>query len=307
MSSLELFHLLRPWVLLLLIPAWGFVWWLLRQQNDLLRWKKVVNPVLLKHLLVESNAKSSKVKAPWHLAVVWTLIVIALSGPSWVLKPAPFSQDEAEIVFVVKVTPSMQEKDLLPSRLKRTVLKMKDLMDIKKDTKIALVAYSGSAHLVLPMTKDHSILNTFSQALDPKIMPKEGAYLNAALLLASKQFESQGGTVVVFADSLNSEVLKNDLAENPKVILYAMASSELLDSKSFESASALLGGEYVQMSLDTRDVEEISALMDTAFNKAMSDDKSRYEDGGYWLLPLILLLMALWLRRGFVAEAWRVS
>ena len=312
MSSLELFHLLRPWMLVLLFPAWGFVWWLLRQQNDVLRWKSLVNPLLLKHLLVESNTKASKVQtskilAPWHLGIVWTLIIIALAGPSWKLKPAPFSQDEAQIVFVLKVTESMETKDIMPSRLKRTVLKMKDLMAERVDAKMALVAYSGSAHLVLPMTKDHNILNTFAQALDPKIMPIQGDNLKDTLTLAAEQFESNGGTIVVFTDSVNVGELKVDLAHNPKVIFFAMASSELVDVKSFEKAASVLDGSYVQMSADNQDVVQTVALIDTAFTQADAEDNTRYEDGGYWLLPLIILLMALWLRRGFIAEAWRVS
>lgn len=312
MSSLELFHLLRPWILLLLLPAWGFVWWLLRQQNDLLRWKSVVNPLLLKHLLVEPNAKASKVQtsrilAPWHLGIVWTLIIIALSGPSWKLKPVPFSQDEAQIVFVLKVTESMETKDIMPSRLKRTVLKMKDLMAERVDAKMALVAYSGSAHLVLPMTKDHNILNTFAQALDPKIMPIQGDDIMEALKLASEQFESKGGTIVVFTDSVNVGALKADLTHNPKVIFFAMASSELVNVKSFKKAASLLDGSYVQMTADNRDVVQAADLIATAFTQAGAEDNTRYEDGGYWLLPFIVLLMALWLRRGFIAEAWRVS
>ena len=312
MSSVELFHLLRPWMLVLLFPAWAFVWWLLRQQNDVLRWKSVVNPLLLKHLLVESNVKASKVQtskilAPWHLGIVWTLIIIALSGPSWKLKPAPFSQDEAQIVFVLKVTQSMETKDIMPSRLKRTVLKMKDLMAEHVDAKMALVAYSGSSHLVLPMTKDHNILNTFSQALDTKIMPIQGDDIKEALKLASEQFESKGGTIVVFTDSVNVGALKVDLVHNPKVILFAMASSELVDVKSFEKAASILNGSYVQMSTNNQDVVQTATLIDTAFAKANTEDNTRYEDGGYWLLPLIILLMALWLRRGFIGEAWRVS
>jgi len=312
MSSLELFHLLRPWMLLLLLPAWGFVWWLLRQQNDVLRWKSLVNPLLLKHLLVKPNTKASKIQAShfsasWHLGIVWTLIIIALSGPSWKLKPAAFSQDEAQIVLVLKVTQSMETKDVMPSRLKRTVLKMKDLMEERVDAKMALVAYSGSAHLVLPMTKDHNILNTFAQALDPKIMPTQGDDINAALRLASKQFESKGGTIVVFTDSVNVGELKSDLVHDPKVILFAMASAELADVKSFEKASSLLGGTYVQMSVDNQDIVRASASINTAFAQADAEDNTHYEDGGYWLLPLIILFMALWLRRGFIAEAWRVS
>jgi len=311
MSSLELFHFLRPWMLLLLIPGWLFVWWLLRQQNDILRWKAIVNPKLLSHLLVESREKVSKIQAPWHLGVVWSLIVLALSGPAWQLKPAPFTQDEAQIVFVMKVTESMETKDLTPSRLKRAVFKMKDMMDLRPDTKAALVAYSGSAHLVLPLTKDHAILNTFSQALSPKIMPQKGDNLKEALLLAAKQFDSRGGTIVVFADAVDptqaKAVSKKGLAQDAKVLFLAVASLELLDQKGFEQSTSLLDAEWTGMTVDDQDVKKIASWVDTAFSKAGAKDNARYEDGGYLLIPLILLLMLLWFRQGFIAEAWRVS
>lgn len=256
---------------------------------------------------MELNTKASKIQAPWHFAIVWTLIIIALAGPSWKLKPAPFSQDEAQIVFVLKVTESMETKDIMPSRLKRTVMKMKDLMDERVDAKMALVAYSGSAHLVLPMTKDHNILNIFAQALEYHIMPTQGDNIKEALHLASEQFESKGGTIVLFTDSVNVGELESNLAHSPKVILFAMASSELLDDKSFGKAASLVNGSYVHMRADNQDVKQVAALMDTAFAQAGAEDNTRYEDGGYWLSPLIVVLMALWLRRGFIAEAWRVS
>lgn len=311
MSSVELFHFLRPWMLLLLIPGWLFVWWLLRQQNDILRWKTLVNPKLLPHLLVQSGDKASKIQAPWHLGIVWTVIILALSGPAWQLKPAPFTQDEAQIVFVMKVTESMQTKDLMPSRLKRAVFKMKDLMDLRPDTKAALVAYSGSAHLVLPLTKDHAILNTFSQALEPGIMPEKGDNLKDALQLASKQFESEGGTIVVLTDAVEvaqaKEISKEGVVHDAKVLFLAVASPELLDAKGFEQSASVLDAEWTQMTVDEQDVQKIASWIDTAFQQAGSKDDARYEDGGYLLLPLILLLMLLWFRQGFIAEAWRIS
>lgn len=277
----------------------------------MLRWKTIVNPKLLPHLLVESGEKVSKIQAPWHLGMVWTLMVLALSGPAWQLKPAPFTQDEAQIVFVMKVTESMQTKDLMPSRLKRAVFKMKDLMDLRPDTKAALVAYSGSAHLVLPLTKDHAILNTFSQALSPGIMPQKGDNLKDALLLASEQFDSEGGTIVVFADAVDpaqaKAVTEKSLAQDAKVLFLAVASPELRDTKGFEQSVSLLGAEWTGMTVDDQDVKKIASWVDTVFQQAGAKDDARYEDGGYLLIPLILLLMFLWFRQGFIAEAWRVS
>lgn len=307
MSSIELFHLLRPWVLLLLIPSWGFVWWLLRQQNDLIKWKKLIDEKLLKHLLLKPNAKASKLSAPLHFGFVWTLMIVALSGPSWQLKPSPFSEDKAEIVFVMKVTPSMDTEDLMPSRLKRAVMKMKDIMDTRKELKISLVAYSGSAHLVLPMTKDHTILNTFAQALDPKIMPLEGDNLKDALELANKQFDSLGGTIIVLTDSVNPKIVKKAEIDNTNTLLLSIASSELVDTISFQKSASLLNGSYVAMTQDDQDVVSIASKIDSAFEQAGKDDDSRYEDQGYLLLPLILLWVLLFFRAGFMGEVWRVS
>jgi len=311
MSSLELFHFLRPWMLLLLIPGWILVWWLLRQQNDILRWKSIVNPKLLSHLLVQPKENVSKLQAPWHLGIVWTLMILALSGPAWQLKPAPFTQDEAQIVFVMKVTESMKTKDLMPSRLKRAVFKMKDIMALRSDAKMALVAYSGSAHLVLPMTKDHAILNTFSQALSPAIMPSKGDNLKEALHLASEQFESKGGSIIVFTDAVEpsrmKEVKKDGLKNDAKVIFFAMVSPELLSEKSFEQSRSILDGAYIQMTVDDQDIQKSASLIDTVFQQASAKDDAMYEDGGYMLMPFIVLLMLLWFRRGFIAEAWRVS
>ncbi len=310
MHSLELFHLLRPWMLILLPLGWFFSWWLLQQQNDILRWKKIVNPKLLKHLLLESNQKSARLQAPWHLAIVWTLIVLALSGPAWKLKPAPFTQDEAQIVCVINVSESMETKDLTPSRLKRAIFKMKDFMALRPDSKIALVAYSGSAHLVLPLTKDHAILNTFAQALSPAIMPQKGNNLKEALLLAAKQLKDSGGSVIVFTDNVDvvqaKKVKMSDL-NGVQVELFAIASFELLNRQSFQKSANILDAGFTEIRVDDTDVEALSNTVARAFKEAGSADDTRYEDGGYWLLPLIVLLMLLWFRRGFIAEAWRVS
>ena len=175
------FHLLRPEYLLLLLPAWVLVWWLLKQQSDEGKWKKVIEAKLLKHLLVKPEQNHAKMPAPWHLGLVLTLLVLALSGPSWKLKESPFTQDDTKIVLVMSVNKSMLTTDIMPNRLSRASIKIEDLLKERSDTKAALLAYSGTAHVVLPLTSDHSIVKTFAQALDPSIMPLEGNAIQDAL------------------------------------------------------------------------------------------------------------------------------
>jgi hypothetical protein len=142
-------------------------------------------------------------------------------------------------------------------------------------------------------------------------MPQKGDNLKDALQLASKQFDSQGGTIVVLTDVVEviqaKEVKKQGLEHDAKVLFLAVTSPELLDAKAFEESADILDAEWTGMTVDEQDVQKIASWIDTAFKQAGSKDDARYEDGGYLLLPLILLLMLLWFRQGFIAEAWRVS
>jgi len=304
------FHFLRPEFLLLLFPAWMLVWWLLKQQSDISKWKKVIDPKLLKHLLVEPEQNHAKVPAPWHLGLVLTLLIIALSGPSWKLKESPFTQDDTKIALVMKVTESMLTTDIMPNRLSRAAIKIEDILKKRADTKATLLAYSGTAHVVLPMTGDHSIVKTFAQALDPKIMPLEGDNIQDALLLAMKELESEGSTIIVLTDAVFPSNVKLALKEGFKgmdVIFWQMVSPQLANEADFKSAASLLNGQTVRYSGDDEDVKAISSMIDKNFKNAAQGDNSRYEDGGYYLVPLIFLLLLLWARQGFMAELWRRS
>jgi len=305
------FHFLRPEYLLLLIPAWVLVWWLLRQQNDETKWKKVIDSKLLKHLLIEPEQNHAKIAAPWHLGLVLTLLILAVSGPSWKLKDSPFTQDDTKIALLISVKKSMLTTDIMPNRLSRAAIKVEDLMNEHADTQAALLAYSGTAHLVLPLTSDHSIIKTFSDALDPGIMPLEGDALQNALLLAQKQLESKGATIIVLTDSVSPSTaklaVKNGFDTDMNVILWKIASPELSSEAEFKSAASILDAKVVDYRGDNSDVAEVSSLIDRNFKSAVTDDSNKYEDGGYWFVPIIFLLMLLWARQGFIAELWRRS
>ena len=308
---MNFFHLLRPEYLVLLLPAWTLVWWLLRQQNDETKWKKIIDAKLLKHLLIEPEQNHAKIAAPWHLGLVLTLLIVALSGPSWKLKDSPFAKDDTKIAILMSVKESMLTTDIMPNRLSRASMKLEDLMQERTDTQAALLAYSGTAHLVLPLTNDHSIVKTFAQALDPGIMPLDGDNVQDALLLAQKQLDQKGATVIILTDAISPSsvklAVKNGFETETNVILWKIASSELSSASDFSSAASILNAHVVNYSGDNADVQEVSSLVDRNFKSAMSDDSNKYEDGGYWLIPFIFLLMLMWARQGFIAELWRRS
>jgi len=305
------FHFLRPEYLLVLVLVWALVWWLLKQQSDEKKWQTVIEPKLLKHLLVKPEQSAARLATPWHLGIVLSLLVVAVSGPSWKLKESPFTKDDTKIALLVSVKESMLSTDIQPSRLERVGIKITDLLAQRSDTQSALIAYSGTAHMVLPLTKDHTIIQTFTQALTPDIMPLAGDSIQDALILAQKELKVKGSTIIVLTDSISPSTVK--LAEKEgfddsfNVIFWQIASKELSSETDFESASALLDGHYVKHSRDGSDVSTVSSLIDKNFKTAEQGDKSKYEDGGYTLIPVIFLLLLLWARQGFVAELWRRS
>ena len=308
------FHFLRPEFLFFLLPAWGLVWWLLNQQNDESKWQKIINPKLLKHLLVENNDNSkgdAKIPAPWHLAAVLTVLILALSGPSWKLKDSPFTKDDTKIALLMSVNKSMLTTDIMPNRLSRATMKIEDLLNSRSDTQSMLLAYSGTAHLVLPLTSDHSIIKTFAQALDPSIMPLDGNNIQDALVLAQTKLKSKASTIIVLTDAISASsvklALKNGFDNSRNVIFWQIASTQLSSESDFKSAASVLNTEYVKYAGDNSDVAAVSSLIEKNFKNAAQDDNSKYEDGGYYLIPLLFLLLLLWARQGFIAELWRRS
>lgn len=308
---MSLFHFLRPEYLLLLIPVWTLVWWLLKMQNDEQKWQHMIEPKLLKHLLVQPEQNSSRLAAPWNLGIVLTLLVISVSGPSWKLKESPFAQDDTKIALLVSLKESMLTSDIQPNRLERAGIKIIDLLKQRSDTQSALIAYSGTAHLVLPLTKDHGIIETFTQALSPEIMPLEGDNIQNALILAEKELKTKTATIIVLTDSISPSLVKLAIKEgyekSSNVIFWQIASSELSNENDFKSAASFLGAHYVKYSRDESDVRSVSSMIDKNFKTAQQDDKSNFEDGGYTLVPFIFILMLLWARQGFIAELWRRS
>ena len=314
MSELAMnFHFLRPWYLTGLAPV-VLVLWLLRNRQDARRpWRGIVSDPLLQHLLVLESPRG-KVR-PWHLlALVWLLTVMALSGPAWRQGPSPFAEDKAALFIVLKVTPSMTATDIQPSRLERAVHKIRDLLALRRGALNGLIAYSGSAHLVVPLTRDGGIIEAFAAELSPDVMPAEGDALADAVELAEERLEKSGltGSVLSIADGIDSNqwnaLTHRQERKDFPVHFLATATPDppgsppapALDRKLFETAAKSLGGSLSIVTPDERDVERIASRIERSL--AASDqmrEASRWEDSGYWLVPVIALSALMWFRRGW--------
>jgi len=299
-KSIAEFHFLRPWLLLMILPAFG-LWWLQRCEADTTaRWRQVIDPALLQHLIV--GRASRQILSPENmLLLLWLMSIVAVAGPAWRQVPSPFAQRARPAMFIVKVTASMLERDLAPTRLDRARQKIADLLKLREGAPTGLIAYAGSAHLVLPPTPDASIINTLAQALAPNLMPREGDALGDALQLATDTLirGKQGGSIVVFAD--DAPPVKNVRPKMPPLTLFVMLPLNHTKTPALEAAASSLHADRVTLTLDSKDVVDLAHRLATAGTAPpAAGETARWEEAGYWLTPVLAVFGVLWCRRGWV-------
>ena len=310
------FHFLRPAWLLLLAPALWLGWRTLRRADSAGGWRGVMAPRLLEALALEAGQTRGRLRPPHLLIAALALGSVALAGPAWERQPTPFAQDQAAVFLVVKVTPSMLAQDIPPNRLERGVQKLGDFLDLKAGQRAGLIAYAGTAHLAMPLTSDPDVIRTFAGALDPAVMPVEGADAVAAVRLADERLDRAGvpGSVVLLADDVDPEQVEGlrelRAAGGAAVHVLALAAglavvpppgsppAPPLDEDRLRAAARAGGGDLVLVTPDDQDIRSLAAGVERGIRDAPTGEGERWRDMGWWLLPLLALLLLPFFRRG---------
>ena len=275
MNNLGDFHFIRPaWLLLAPLVTW--VWWRVRTAQDPLRgWRKVMDPKLLDALTVgriAGPAGDNVSLSGWRrmrsgswrgggLLAAWWLAMLSLAGPTWRPEPSPFADDPIPVMLVLKAGETMELADLAPSRMERARLKVADFAAQRTGQPLGLVAYAGSAHLVLPPTRDTSVVATMAAEISPAIMPKPGDDLVGALVLASRTLGDAGGSVVVLADTVPGDV-ESSLREFRREVrlpccFLAVAHANTPELDALNNAAAALEASVTLITPDASDIAQL--------------------------------------------------
>lgn len=296
-AALGNFHFERSLWLLAIFPAIG-VWLAWRRLADpAWRWRGVIAPELLPHLMVGAEQRARMGPATWAL-LASIIAAIAVAGPAWRLAPSPFAEARPPVAVVLRAATSMQEDDLAPSRLDRARQKLADILAAREGAATALVAFAGSAHLVLPPTADSSVTLEMAKAISPQIMPRDGDDLAGALALANRALagEADGGAILVLADELPT---LQKAAGAPVVILALRPPGANLQD--MQGAARQIDARLIPLTVDQTDVAAVVRALDAGDTaRAAPGEGERWRDEGYWLVFPLALLTLLWFRRGWV-------
>jgi Ca-activated chloride channel family protein len=296
------FHFVRPWWLVALAPLGLLVWAIARRQSAAQTWRGIIAPHLLPHLLIGENQQAHTTPLVL-LSLGWLLAVIAIAGPTWKREPAPFADDTAALAIVVKVTPSMMTEDVPPSRLARAAEKIHDLLAARGNAKASLIAYAGTAHVVMPETTDAGIIDSFAQALDPKIMPAGGDAAADAMRLADQSM-AQSGSILWLADSVAQEQIAaltawRQTSKTAVRLLPPLAAGAELDA--ITDAAAAVDANVIQLTADDADISAVARA--AKFSTAVSGEQSdRWQEAGYWITPLLAAVMLAFFRKGWIVQ-----
>ncbi len=321
LTSLQHFHFLRPyWLIVLLILF--FILRLFKQRDDSLAlWRKVMSSKILQQLTVDGTNSNwlSPQKLSWLISIPLCLV---LMGPTWKQQPSPFSENNAALIIALDVSPSMQQNDVQPSRLLRAKQKILQLLEVRGDTKTALIAYAGSAHVVMPITNDREMIRHFLDVLTPELMPIQGKIPQAILPLAKELLSASEvpGTLLMLGDGATSKTTEEFSRffnqQKHQLIVWAIGdydksqqataaenSANLIPMQlsQLQSLASSSNGRLVTMSHDETDVQQVNRYIE--HNLVIVDDKSRpWYDSGYPLVFVIGIIFLFWFRKGWTLQ-----
>ncbi len=320
------FHFIRPYWLLAL-PLIYLIYVRLKSKiRSAAQWQSFVASHLLKHLTIKGSNK--KRMRPYQLfTLLLGLIVFILSGPTFQPEVTPFTEDRAPLVIALELTYTMLAQDLAPTRLERAKQKIRDLLKRRQGARTGLIAYAGSAHIVLPLTDDVELMEIFLESLSPSIMPSEGSQASQALKLSASilQNEEVPGTVLFMTDGVDvdfSTKAEEFTANSEDQILFLAFGTEegapIKDASGVNLENRIAPGvdliglrktakannaSLIQASIDEEDINSLVNRINTHLVNALSQDENvQWKDTGYYLCWLLALLSLFWFRKGWTIQ-----
>lgn len=149
-------------------------------------------------------------------------LIIALVNPKMGTKVEKVKRQGIDIVFAVDVSKSMLAEDVAPNRLEKSKQIVSQLINQLGSDRIGVIAYSGSAFPVLPMTSDYAVAKMFLQSMNPGMISSQGTSIDQAIDLAStKYFDKKDKTnklLVIISDGEDHSENAKDAAEEAQKI-----------------------------------------------------------------------------------------
>jgi Ca-activated chloride channel family protein len=328
-NTIAALHLLRPEWLIAIIPV-TLIWWLVRSRATKPESGSTQFAAHLQAALTINRDHRHRLLPIDGVAIVLMACTLAATGPSFRQQASPWFSETAPLVIALEVTDSMRSNDLSPTRLERARFKILDLIQARTGASTGLIAYSGTAHIVMPPTRDIAVIKPFLESLDPAMMPKPGANLTAVLPLAIDVLGEDSGrsTLLLVTDGIDAADLPALRQFSARVDAPLLATL-LVGTKSGGVAlmpngtiATNVDGSRVNTEVNLAQVKRIASESDMVLVRLQTDDTdlktllrrieshldqaadpdSVWLDDGWWFIWPAALLMLFWFRQGWTMK-----
>ncbi|OPK12006.1 VWA domain-containing protein [Pseudomonas sp. VI4.1] len=320
-------HFLRP-LWLLLLPFGALLPWLWRRSRDVQRrLRGNIAEHLLPHLLI-TPPEQPRVRPVHLVGALLMLGAIAAAGPTWEQDRPPFLENRAPLIMAIDLSPSMDANDVSPTRLEAVKHKLHDLIQRRAGARNALVAYAGSAHLVLPPTDDPALLDSFIQALSTDLIGRPGKAVGPVIEQAKRLLaaEQTPGTLLLITDGADTTQLgglDQQLSDSALQVLILAVGSEdggiihdangqprtdsngrpalgSFDQAALKQLASALDAPLGSLTLNDDDLDWIELHAQQHFQRASDEQRElHWKDAGYWLCWPLLLIAFCSVRKGW--------
>ncbi len=198
-----------------LLPVYIWCFW---QKTRTLR--ILASNEMLKKINVSVSLKKQILKAILLIAG-FICIAIALTEPKWNPQAQKIKRQGRDVCILLDTSRSMLAEDIRPSRLERSKLAIRDVMESLQGDRIAIVTFAGNSTVKCPLTQDYAFVMTTLADISTESNSRGGTMIGDAIRKATEEvFENQNREykdIILITDGEDHESFPVQAAEKAAV------------------------------------------------------------------------------------------
>ncbi|MBN1786902.1 MAG: VWA domain-containing protein [Sedimentisphaerales bacterium] len=170
----------------ILVPA--YIWCFWRKAKTL---RILASSDMLKKINVSVSLKKQIFKAILLISA-FVIIVLALTQPRWNPQSQKIKRQGRDVCILLDTSRSMLAEDIKPSRLERSKIAIRDLMETLQGDRIAIVTFAGNATVKCPLTQDYAFVRMVLADISTESTNRGGTMIGDAIRKAAEDvFDKQ--------------------------------------------------------------------------------------------------------------------
>jgi Ca-activated chloride channel homolog len=146
--------------------------------------------------------KEDRGKTFWKevfLILSFTFLILAMARPRWGRILTITEAEGYNVVFALDASSSMLAQDVKGGRIGKAKESIKASLNQLPGSRFGLVAFSGKAYKLCPLTTDVNAFKLFIDLVEPSLIPTEGTDIGAAIRKSTELFSEKltGSRIVI--------------------------------------------------------------------------------------------------------------